>query len=121
MGNLEQQICDRLIKSCGEKVAELFKFCQLQVIVVEGSSALLIRCPNAWTANQLRGFVIGKLGQTLHDLGIDRAVLDDGEGMKSYYQWDMTNFVFKGYFVDGDLNKLAIVPIPDDEDLMDSI
>jgi hypothetical protein len=114
MGNLEQQICDRLIKSCGEKVAELFKFCQLQMIVVEGSSALLIRCPNAWTANQLRGFVIGKLGQTLHSFGIDRAVIDDGEQDVSYFLWEMTNFVFKGYFVDGDLNDLALVPIPED-------
>ena len=119
MENLEQQICDRVFKSCSSRAAELFKFCQLQMIVVEGSSALLIRCPNTWTENQLRGFIIGKLGQTLHGLGIDRAVLDDSEGMKSYYQWDMTNFVFSGYFIDGDLNNLALAPIPDDEDLMD--
>ena len=119
MENLEQQICERVVKSCSKRAAELFKFCQLQMVVVEGSSALQIRCPNVWTADQLRGFIIGKLGHTLHSLGIDRAVLDDGEGYVTYYQWDMTNFVFKGYFVDGDLNDLAIVPIPDDEDLMD--
>ncbi|HHP7231698.1 MAG TPA: hypothetical protein ACFCUY_12670 [Xenococcaceae cyanobacterium] len=121
MDNLEQQICDRVLKSCGEAAGELFKFCQLQMVLVEGNSALLIQCPNSWTAEQLMGYLIGKLGQTLHSMGIDRAVVDDGEGMKSYYQWNMTNFVFKGYFVDGDLDKLAIVPIPDDEDIMDSI
>ncbi len=121
MENLESQICDRVAQSCGETAAEIFEFCQLQMVIVQGSSALLIHCPNVWTADRLRGYLIGKLGQTLHDLGIDQTVLDDGEGMKSYYQWDTTNFVFKGYFVDGDLNKLAIVPIPDDEDLMDSI
>ncbi len=87
--------------------------------VVQDSSALLIQCPNVWTAEQLKGLIIGKLGQTLHSLGIDRAVLDDSEGYVTYYQWDMTNFVFSGYFIDGDLNNLAIAPIPDDEDLMD--
>lgn len=119
MDNLEQQICDRVLESCGEEAAELFKFCQLQMVLVEGSSALLIQCPNSWTAEQLSGFIIGKLGQTLHSLGIDRAILDDSEGYVTYYQWDMTNFVFKGYFVDGDLNNLAIASIPDDEDMMD--
>ncbi len=119
MGNLEQQICDRLTISCGETAAELFKFCQLQMSVVQDSSALLIQCPNVWTAEQLKGLIIGKLGQTLHSLGIDRAVLDDSEGYVTYYQWDMTNFVFSGYFIDGDLNNLAIASIPDDEDLMD--
>ena len=119
MGNLEQQICDRLINSCSVQTAELFKFCQLQIIVVQGNSALLIRCPNAWTEDQIRGFIIGKLGNTLHGFGIDQVVIDDGEEMKTYYQWDVTNFVFKGYFIDGDLDKLAIVPIPDDEDIMD--
>lgn len=48
MENLEQQICARVLSSCGETAAELFNFCQLQMIVVKDSSALLIECPNAW-------------------------------------------------------------------------
>lgn len=110
--NLEQQICARVIDNCSGVLQELLKSCQLKIVVISENSALLIQCPNSWTAERLRGLIIGKVGQTLHSLGIDRAVLDDSESMKAYYQWEMTNFIFKGYFVDGDLNNLAFVPIP---------
>ena len=118
--NLEQQIYDRVIGSCGEICQQLFKTCKIEMMLVENSSALLICCPNSWTAEQLEGLLIGKIGNTLHGLGIDRAVMNDGERFVGYYEWDSTNFVFKGYFVNGDLNDLEIVPIPSDEDLMDT-
>lgn len=115
--NLEKQIYARVFNSCSGIFQQLLKTCQLEMILIENSSTLLIRCPNPWTEKQIRGFLIGKLGNTLHELGIDRAVIDDGESTKNYYQWNRTNFEFLGYFKDGDLNRLAIVPIPSDEDL----
>lgn len=115
--NLEQQICERVLNSCSEVFQQLLGTCKLEMILVEDNSALLIRCPNLWTAEQLEGFLIGTIGNTLHGLGIDRAVMNDGEGFIGYYEWDLTNMVFKGYFIDGDLDKLVIVPIPSDEDL----
>ena len=121
MMNLEQQICDCVLNSCSKVFRQLLGTCKLEMILVENSSALLIRCPNLWTEKQIRGFLIGAIGNTLHGLGIDRAVMDDGEGFISYYEWDLTNMSFKGYFVNGDLNNLKIVPIPSDEDLMDAI
>jgi hypothetical protein len=119
--NLEQPICDRIIKTLlenGSKIkAELLKNCRLQLIVIENSSALLIRCPNSWTAEQINGLIVYKLGLILHSMGIEQAILNDGDGqsLRAYYQWDITNMVLKGYFVDGDLNKF--IPIPSDEDL----
>jgi hypothetical protein len=117
--NLEQPMCDRIVKTLLEKgskiKAELLKTCRLQLIVIENSSALLIRCPNSWTANCLNDLLIANLDLILHSMGIERVVLNNGEGFVRYYQWDITNMVFKGYFVDGDLNKF--IPIPSDEDL----
>lgn len=122
--NLEQQICDRLVptlvKNCDGIKAELLKSCELQMIVVESSSALLIGCPNSWTAKRISEFLIGNLDRILHSMGIERIALNNGEGFIGYYEWDLTNMVFKGYFVNGDLNNLEIVPIPSDEDLMDA-
>ena len=119
--NLEKSICDRLFQSIDESnsntKAELLKSCKLQMIVVESSSALSIGCPNSWTAKRVCEFLIGNLDRILHSLGIERAALNNGEGFIGYYQWDLTNMVFKGYFVNGDLNNLEIVPIPSDEDL----
>ena len=117
MMNLEQQICDRLFQSLEESNSktkvELLKSCKLQMIVVENSSALLIRCPNSWTARRVGEFLIGYLDRVLHSMGIDRAVIDDGERMKAYYEWDITNFALRGHFLDGD----KFIPIPSDEDL----
>ena len=122
--NLEQQICERIFQSLEESnsktKAELLKSCKLQMIVVESSSALLIRCPNSWTAHRVGEFLIGYLDRVLNAMGIDRAVMDDGEGFIGYYEWDLTNMTFRGYFVNGDLSNLEIVPIPSDEDLMDA-
>lgn len=117
MNDLNQQIRDRLIKSCSKAKADLLKLCQLQIVMAEGKSALLIRCPNSWTADRINESLIGNLDLVLHNLGIDQAVLDDGEGLKSYYQWDLTNFSFKGYFTDESLNRLEIVNIPTIEEL----
>lgn len=117
MNNLNQQICDRLIKSCSRAKADLLKPCQLQLIAIEDKSALLIHCPNSWTADRINESLIGNLDLVLHNLGIDQAVLDDGEGLKSYYQWDLTNFSFKGYFNDESLSKLEIINIPTVEKL----
>ena len=112
--NLEQHICDRIVDSCSGVLQQLLKSCQLQMIVIQENSALLIECPNSWTAERLSGLIIGKVGQTLHSLGIDRAVIDNAEGYVTCYQWEMTNFVFRGYFADGDLDNLVVASIPDD-------
>jgi hypothetical protein len=117
MENFSQLIGDRITKHCGKTEAELLKFCQLQMVVVQEKSALLICCPNAWTADRLNDFFIGNLDLILHSMGIEQVVLDDSEGMKSYYQWDTINLSFKGYFLDGDLTKLKIVNIPSIEEL----
>ena len=41
-----QLIGDRITKYCGKTEAELLKFCQLQMVVVQEKLALMIRCPN---------------------------------------------------------------------------
>jgi hypothetical protein len=117
MNNLNQQICNRLIKSCSKAKADLLKLCQLKLMTIKDKSALLIHCPNAWTADRINESLIGNLDLVLHSMGINQAVLDDGEGLKSYYQWDLTNFSFKGYFTGESLNKLEIVNIPNIEEL----
>lgn len=117
INNLNQQIRDRLIKSCSKAKADLLKLCQLQLIAIEGKSALLIRCPNAWTADRINESLIGNLDLVLHNLGIDQAILNDGEGPKSCYQWDLTNFSFRGYCTDESLNRLEVVNIPTIEEL----
>ena len=117
INNLNQQICNRVIKSCSKAKADLLKLCQLQLVTIEGKSALLIHCPNAWTADRINESLIGNLDLVLHNLGIDQAVLDDGEGLISYYHWDTINFSFKGYFADENLNSLETVNIPTIEEL----
>ena len=69
--------------------AELLKSCQLQTLVVESSSALLISCPNSWTAKRIGEFLIGNLDRILHSLGIERTALNNGEGFIGYYEWDL--------------------------------
>lgn len=48
MENLSQVINDRIRKDCGETQAELLKFCQLQMVVVQEKSALMIHYSVAW-------------------------------------------------------------------------
>ena len=115
--NLEQQIRERLIKSCSEVKADLLKLCQMQIIVVEGKSALFIQCPNLWTSDRINDLLVGNLDVVLHSMGIDQVVLDDRENLMSYYCWDLTNLSFTGYFIDGDLDKLKIINIPTGEEL----
>lgn len=116
MENLSQVINDRIRKDCGETQAELLKFCQLQMVVVQEKSALMIHCPNAWTAKRINELLIGNLDLILHNLGIDRAIIAEGNN-KIYYEWDLTNLSVKGYFINGDLNKLEILNIPTIEEL----
>ena len=100
------------------KLKLLIKLCQMKMVVVEGKSALLIHSPNAWTEEQLDGFLmLGDLGRLLNDLGIEQLVLNNGEGSATYHQWNETYFDFNGYFIDGDLDKLKIVNIPTIEEL----
>ena len=118
MENISQLISDRITRQCGKTEAELLKFCQLQLVVVQEKSALMIRCPNTWSEKQLRERLLsGNFGQLLFGLGIERAVLDNGENCKFYYCWDLTSFSFEGYFINGDLDKLKIVNIPTIEEL----
>ncbi|WP_319422164.1 hypothetical protein [Pleurocapsa sp. FMAR1] len=118
MESLNQLIGDRVTKHCGKTETELLKFCQLQLVVVQEKSALMIRCPNIWTEKQLRERLLsGNFGQLLHGLGIERTVLAIGENCKLYWCWDLTSFSFKGYFINGDLTKLKIVNIPTIEEL----
>ncbi|WP_036478522.1 hypothetical protein [Myxosarcina sp. GI1] len=118
MENFSQLIGDRLIKNCSEAQAGLLKLCQIKMVVVEGSSALLVHCPNSWTENQLSGFLlIGNLGKLIHNLGIERLVLNNGEDWVSHYEWDETYFNFNGYFLNGDLEQLKIVNVPTIEEL----
>ncbi len=115
--NLEQQIRERLIKSCSEVKADLLKLCLLKLTTVENRSALFIQCPNSWTGDRINDLLIGNLDSVLHSMGIDQVVLDDLENLMSYYCWDLTNLSFTGYFKDDSLNSLEIINIPTGEEL----
>lgn len=120
MKNFSQLLSDRLIQSCSEAKAGLLKLCRMQMVVVKDKSALLIHFPNAWTKDRLDGFLLlGDLGELINNLGIEQLVMNDSERVLTYHQWDESKsyFDFKGYFLDGDLNKLELVNIPSIEEL----
>ena len=118
---LSQLIKDRLIQS-SEVIADLLKFCELQIVIVQQQSAIQIRSPNYWTEKQLCDRLLpGSLAQLLYSMGVEAVILYYEENFYFYYchtcEWNWHRFELSGYFNNGDLNNLTLIDIPSIEEL----
>lgn len=100
----------RVIYAAPVAIQSLFSFCLLKFVICQGKKTLLIRSPNSFTADRINENMTGIMGKKVLNLGIDRYLIDDGEGILSLYLFKGKSFTFIRDSSAARLEDLGILP-----------
>ena len=109
--NIDELVLDRVIGVAPSSVRLVLPFCELGFVICQGKKTLIIKCLNSFAANRINNAMFTEMGTKVNKLGIERYLIDNGEGFMALHSFIRGNFLFVGYSNRG-VDEVVDVPLP---------